>query len=34
MKKVLMTGAGTSVGFEAAVRLVEKGFDVIAAVQI
>jgi NAD(P)-dependent dehydrogenase (short-subunit alcohol dehydrogenase family) len=34
MKKVLITGAGTGFGFEAAMRLAEKGFDVIAAVQI
>jgi NAD(P)-dependent dehydrogenase (short-subunit alcohol dehydrogenase family) len=34
MKKVLMTGAGTGFGNEAAMRLAEKGFDVIAAVEI
>jgi short-subunit dehydrogenase len=31
---VLITGAGTGFGFEAAMRLAEKGFDVIAAVEI
>lgn len=34
MKKVLITGAGTGFGYEAAMRLAEKGFDVIAAVEI
>jgi len=34
LKKVLITGAGTGFGFEAAMRLAEKGFDVIAAVEI
>lgn len=34
MKKVLITGAGTGFGNEAAMRLAEKGFDVIAAVEI
>ena len=34
MKKVLITGAGTGFGHEAAMRLAEKGFDVIAAVEI
>jgi NAD(P)-dependent dehydrogenase (short-subunit alcohol dehydrogenase family) len=34
MKTVLMTGAGTGFGNEAAMRLAEKGFDVIAAVEI
>lgn len=34
MKTVLITGAGTGFGNEAAMRLAEKGFDVIAAVQI
>src|ERR1700721_420390 len=34
MKKVLVTGAGTGFGHEAAIRLAEKGFDVIASVQI
>ncbi len=34
MKNVLITGAGTGFGYEAAMRLAEKGFDVIAAVQI
>ena len=34
MKTVLMTGAGTGFGNEAAMRLAEKGFDVIAAVEL
>ena len=34
MKKVLITGAGSGFGHEVAMRLAEKGFDVIAAVQI
>ncbi|MGW5129252.1 SDR family oxidoreductase [Streptomyces sp. NPDC004069] len=34
LKKVLITGAGTGFGFEAAMRLAEKGFDVIAGVEI
>jgi NAD(P)-dependent dehydrogenase (short-subunit alcohol dehydrogenase family) len=34
LKTVLITGAGTGFGFEAAMRLAEKGFDVIAAVEI
>nr|ADU86011.1 putative short chain dehydrogenase [Dactylosporangium aurantiacum subsp. hamdenensis] len=34
MKKVLVTGAGTGFGHEVAMRLAEKGFDVIAAVEI
>src|ERR1700722_6916514 len=34
MKKVLITGAGTGFGYEAATRLAEKGFDVIATVEI
>src|ERR1700744_2055806 len=34
MKKVLITGSGTGFGHEAAMRLAEKGFDVIAAVEI
>ena len=34
MKKVLITGAGSGFGNEAAIRLAEKGFDVIAAVEI
>ena len=34
MKKVLVTGAGTGFGHEAAMRLAEKGFDVIASVEI
>ena len=34
VKKVLITGSGTGFGYEAAMRLAEKGFDVIAAVEI
>ncbi len=34
MKTVLITGAGTGFGNEAAFRLAEKGFDVIATVEI
>jgi NAD(P)-dependent dehydrogenase (short-subunit alcohol dehydrogenase family) len=34
MKKVLITGSGTGFGHEVAMRLAEKGFDVIAAVEI
>lgn len=34
MKTVLITGAGTGFGIEAAMRLAEKGFDVVAAVEI
>jgi len=34
LKKVLITGAGTGFGHEAALRLAEKGFDVVAAVEI
>jgi NAD(P)-dependent dehydrogenase (short-subunit alcohol dehydrogenase family) len=34
LKKVLMTGAGTGFGHEAAMRLAGKGFDVIAGVEI
>ena len=34
MKTVLITGAGTGFGYEAAMRLAAKGFDVIAAVEI
>ncbi len=34
LKRVLITGAGTGFGFEAAMRLAEKGFDVIATVEI
>jgi short-subunit dehydrogenase len=34
MKTVLITGAGTGFGREAAMRLAEKGFDVIATVEI
>ncbi len=34
VKKVLITGAGTGFGHEVAMRLAEKGFDVIAAVEI
>ncbi len=34
MKTVLITGAGTGFGLEVAMRLAEKGFDVIASVEI
>jgi len=34
VKKVLITGAGSGFGHEVAMRLAEKGFDVIAAVEI
>jgi len=34
VKKVLITGSGTGFGHEVAMRLAEKGFDVIAAVEI
>jgi NAD(P)-dependent dehydrogenase (short-subunit alcohol dehydrogenase family) len=34
MKRVLITGAGTGFGHEVAMRLAEKGFEVIAAVEI
>lgn len=34
VKRVLMTGAGSGFGQEAALRLAEKGFDVVAAVEI
>jgi len=34
MKKVLITGAGTGFGHEVAMRLAQKGFEVIAAVEI
>lgn len=34
MKKVLITGAGTGLGQVTALQLAEKGFDVIAAVEI
>jgi hypothetical protein len=34
MKKVLITGAGTGFGHEVAMRLAEKGFEVVAAVEI
>ena len=34
LRKVLITGAGTGFGHEAAMRLAEKGFAVIAAVEI
>ena len=33
MKKVLITGAGTGFGHEVAMRLAQKGFDVVAAVE-
>ncbi|MFI6621835.1 SDR family oxidoreductase [Streptomyces sp. NPDC050528] len=34
LRNVLVTGAGTGFGYEVAMRLAEKGFDVIAAVEI
>lgn len=34
MRKVLITGAGTGFGHEVAMRLADKGFDVVAAVEI
>ncbi len=34
VKRVLITGAGTGFGHEVAMRLAEKGFDVVAAVEI
>ena len=34
LNKVLITGAGTGFGYEVAMRLAEKGFDVIAAVEV
>ena len=34
VNKVLITGSGTGFGYEVAMRLAEKGFDVIAAVEI
>ena len=34
MRTVLLTGAGTGFGLETSMRLAEKGFDVIAAVEI
>jgi len=34
MKTVLITGAGSGFGREVSMRLAEKGFDVIAAVEI
>ena len=34
MKTILITGAGTGFGHEVSLRLAEKGFDVIAAVEI
>ena len=33
MRRVLLTGSGTGFGFEVAMRLAEKGFDVIAAIE-
>jgi NADP-dependent 3-hydroxy acid dehydrogenase YdfG len=34
MKKVLISGSGTGFGHEVAIRMAEKGFDVVAAVEI
>ena len=34
MQAVLITGAGTGFGHEAAMRLAKKGFNVIASVEI
>ncbi|AWB92056.1 SDR family oxidoreductase [Aeromicrobium chenweiae] len=34
LRKVLVTGAGTGFGYEVAMRLAEKGFDVVAAVEV
>ncbi len=34
LRKVLITGAGTGFGFEVAMRLAGKGFDVVAAVEV
>ena len=34
LKKVLITGAGTGFGYEVAMRLAQKGFDVVAGVEI
>ena len=34
MKKVLITGSGTGFGHEVAMRMAERGFDVVAAVEI
>ena len=34
LHKVLITGAGTGFGYEVAMRLAERGFDVVAAVEI
>ena len=34
LNKVLITGAGTGFGYEVAMRLAEKGFDVVAAVEV
>ena len=34
LKRVLITGAGTGFGYEVALRLAGKGFDVVAAVEV
>ena len=34
MKRVLITGAATGLGYGVAMQLAEKGFEVIAAVEI
>jgi NAD(P)-dependent dehydrogenase (short-subunit alcohol dehydrogenase family) len=33
MRKILITGAGLGFGFEAAMRLAEKGLEVVTAVE-